>query len=449
MLLLIGTVLPVTPAAGQGELGLSYVSDTGIDINGDDVYEYLEIKVEADIPSSGNYILECTNFVDSEGNVIPLATSQQLNLEAGEHEITIRFDGRRIYSTESVLVNVSRLDLIKSDYAVGDFLNDLPLSRSYEYSEFISPEDYDIGVAPGDWMRYQVTSEWESNDPSWQPAANPLKAISLSVENVEDKLISLNANYSYERGSQSDERMEGYLDKAGTIFPFLAPANLEQEESFGQIEVATINETGKMNVLGHERDFNLYISEQRFQQGTREVTFKQKHYWDKETGILIQGWFNLTSTDNTKNYKTTNNVSLTLNLTNLIPQKTNIKITVPEKITTDKKVNITARLTNYEDKGIPGQTIHFISEGNELGTAQTNNTGHTIIEYTSNTPRTAKIEASYNGTEGYQESASTLTLEIEREKTGGINKTLLIIAIAIIAILAIAASVLLSKINII
>ncbi len=432
-------IFPLHWVEGQGDFELILVSDRGIDLDNDGLFDQLEIILECNITVTDNYILQTGSLVSTNGTLIPVSGSQEVFLEMGEHVFTILLEGRQIRSYELDFVNISRVDLINSDYTQAGFLNDIRFSRMYSFLEFEGPPIYDLGLEPGDWMRYKVTNIWQSNSTGLQEPLNKLLSIAIEVDDIVNNLVTLELALLYESGEIVTEVIEGYIEPQSQIYPFISPLGIDVNNPVNGFKV---NRTVTEKVLGEDRKINIFEIENFLVQGSDELSLSQRQKWDYSTGVLTDSWFNTTYKEADAKYITYNNVSLELYTTNVIPQKTSINLSTGNATTIGEELNITAYLFNYHMDAVKNQTIFFRLNGEEFDSVATDENGTAETQGIFNKYGEQSIEAFFEGAPGYMETSSQI--EIQLTKPGN-NNTLIISVIAVVIVIGAALAYVLLK----
>ena len=429
LIAVIFCIFPLHWVEGQGDFELILVSDRGIDLDNDGLFDQLEIVLECNITVTDNYILQTGSLVSTNGTLIPVTGSQEVFLEMGEHVFTILLEGRQIRSYELDFVNISRVDLINSDYTQAGFLNDIHLSRMYRFIEFEVPPIYDLGLEPGDWMRYKVTNIWQSNSTGLQEPLNKLLSIAIEVEDIVNNLVTLELALLYESGEIASEVIEGYIEPQSQIYPFISPLGLEVNNPVNGFNV---NKTVTGKVLGEDRQINIFEIENFLVQGSDELSLSQRQKWDYSTGVLTDSWFNTTYKEVDATYITYNNVSLELYTTNVIPQITSINLSTGNATTIGEELSITAYLFNYHMDAVKNQTILFKLNDEEFDSVISDENGLAQTQGIFNKYGEQKIEAFFEGAPGYMATNSQKVIQLTKP---GNNYTLIISVIAVVIVI--------------
>jgi len=123
-----------TPAAAL----TGVIHDQGVDADGNGALDYLQIGVEVNVTKAGNYIIVVNGLPASNG-YIDVGFSQLATLEVGVQVVPIPLNGTTIYASGLNPANVSYISLNDEHaYFLGE-LREIPLSRTYSYTEFEAP----------------------------------------------------------------------------------------------------------------------------------------------------------------------------------------------------------------------------------------------------------------------------------------------------------------------
>jgi hypothetical protein len=418
----------------QENLSISYISDKGIDNDQDGLYDYIQVTLEVYVPVDGIYVVETSEMRDTNEQMIPVQAFQRLALEQGEHVITITFDGRRIRTSGKNPAGFSFINFIKIDYSDADFLNDVELLNEYSYLDFEEPPVYDIGVSQGDSVFYNVN---EYHTPPLGENSTELEGIQWIVEDVQGALLYLEMDLLYSDNSADKEYLDGYLEKESHIFPFLIPSSLELGDSFGEQELITLNRSRTQEMMGYNKTIYIYREKRVINQTNIDYVFDQDYQWDKETGILIESWFNTTTVSKVTGNENKNNVLIQLYATSLFKEKTELTLRVDYGDFT----RLTGLLVDSKNEGIPEQEILLTKTGGETDKYTTNSTGY----FEANLENTGgDVLAEYLGSVRYSPTETEIYVEPGKND----NSTLMVTGI-ILVVLAVSILFILRKFSII
>jgi len=428
-LILIASQTPVF-CADEGTIKLSYTSDEGIDVDGDGLFDYLELKLETNITSTGNYLFEIKNLVDPTGRIIAVIASSTLYLEAGEQVITALLDGRMIRSSGLEPLNASYIGIISEDYSSAGFLYDVPLTRRYNATDFKEPPMYEVGIQIGDWIDYQAThssSTIGTNNTGTYP-----QSIIVALKEKEASVVWVEMNYKFADGTEQNETIYGYLEKGSPIFPFFMPANLSAGDSFSRSNSMRINGTRMGKVLGRDREINYFSSQQRIPQSNYEVNLAQAYAWDRSTGVMIETSINITAVDLLSGERTFDNNSFSISRSDIFPQNTSIKLSVPDGIKIGTPFDINATLLDYQNRSIEGKEVIFrlLESQKEIGRGTSGSNGNVKIKYNIDKEGVYTIVAVFQGSGEYSSSEDIQILNLNNAT----NIYILIIGIVLISI---------------
>ena len=130
-----------------------------------------------------------------------------------------------------------------------------------------------VGVKKGDWIEYQAVFT------GTPPAGHEVTWASSEVVDVQGKVISLNITTEFSDGTLLNETITLNLETGQLGDEFIIPANLNKGDTFldkyhGNITVSA-------------------VEERTYAGATRTVvsaaTAQSTYYWDKATGVLVEG----------------------------------------------------------------------------------------------------------------------------------------------------------------
>ena len=130
-----------------------------------------------------------------------------------------------------------------------------------------------VGVKKGDWIEYQVTytgTPTEGHDVTWAR---------MEIKDVQGKNISVDITVDHSNGTREGMTITLNLETGQLGDDFVIPANLNSSDTFfdknvGNITISSVEErtyAGATRAVAHAT--------------TPETTY----YWDKATGILVEG----------------------------------------------------------------------------------------------------------------------------------------------------------------
>lgn len=142
ILLLLAMVAPLllnkTAKADVGDASLTgNIYDYGEDTDSDGLYNYLVVKVEANVTVAGNYRLEVNKLKgEHEYDYIWLSASNQTHLEAGIQNITVSFNGIAIHGSRINVTKLIDIYFYDSAWNLLGIYSELDLTMTYEYTLF-------------------------------------------------------------------------------------------------------------------------------------------------------------------------------------------------------------------------------------------------------------------------------------------------------------------------
>jgi hypothetical protein len=130
-----------------------------------------------------------------------------------------------------------------------------------------------VGVKTGDWIEYKVST---TGNP---PAAHNILWARMEIVNVQGKQINAAFSTLFSDGTTLNETSTLNLETGQLGDEFIIPANLNQGDSFFDKNLGNITISG--------------VEEKTYAGATRTVisgtTPQTVFYWDKSTGVLVEG----------------------------------------------------------------------------------------------------------------------------------------------------------------
>ena len=126
------------------------IHDEGVDTDGDEYFDYLEVGVEVNVSDAGSYQVYASGL-RGDSDYVYVYDSEILDLDVGVHVVNLSLYGPTIYSSRVNPLNVSYISLYEiHDYYSGIWLgtayaiwlgsrSNVPLSHQYFYYEFDAP----------------------------------------------------------------------------------------------------------------------------------------------------------------------------------------------------------------------------------------------------------------------------------------------------------------------
>jgi len=131
-----------------------------------------------------------------------------------------------------------------------------------------------VGVKKGDWIEYQVAytgTPTEGHDVTWAR---------MEIKDVQGKSVSVEIIVKYSNGTQEAVTVTLNLETGQLGDDFVIPANLNSGDTFFDKNVGNITISS--------------VEERTYAGVTRTVvhaaTSETSYYWDKATGILVEGY---------------------------------------------------------------------------------------------------------------------------------------------------------------
>ncbi|MEM2111912.1 MAG: Ig-like domain-containing protein [Candidatus Bathyarchaeia archaeon] len=380
-------------APGASLTGVIY--DRGVDTNGDGFFNFLEIGVEVIVTKAGYYNVQAYGLLANGFGYIHIWDSQFAFPEIGTSVIYLRFDGTTIYSSALNPNFVSSISLYSTDNEPLGELYEIPLSRTYSYSEFSGPIQISVGVKAGDWAKYNITASWQSTDPNaTEPpqieAFREIEWVKFEVQSISNTYIMILQTYYYKNGTeQLPPPMSG--DMATQFVTGVIPSNLSE----GYVipgTAATINGTVTRSYAGASRAVN-YLS---YSGSSFGMDMTQTMYWDKATGILCEMLMEISMPTN--GYLTTTSTSLKMIETNLWKVATEISCSVSKDTLTEGESIVVSGSLNATLSGKTIVLAYRRPDGSTLNrTVTTGSDGSYSDSYTPDATGTWSVTALWEG----------------------------------------------------
>ncbi|MGQ9641060.1 MAG: hypothetical protein ACUVUF_02890 [Candidatus Bathycorpusculaceae bacterium] len=116
------------------------IIDSGVDTDGNGLYDYLDLGIEIDVKDAGLYYIYAYNLANASDYVsIYSYCRAQVYLSQGTYYMNFSIYGPTIYSsyvTNISTVNNLYLELVEQTFYRIDFRDSLPLSKTYDYTDF-------------------------------------------------------------------------------------------------------------------------------------------------------------------------------------------------------------------------------------------------------------------------------------------------------------------------
>jgi hypothetical protein len=123
------------------------IFDHGVDTNGNGLYDYLQVEVEINVTVAGSFRVTANRLVDQFGNgdTILVYNSSQGFLDAGIWYLNLSLYGPIISGSHLNPQKVSIIELYTGNYKYLSNVNNVALSRVYNYTEFDPPHAFLTG----------------------------------------------------------------------------------------------------------------------------------------------------------------------------------------------------------------------------------------------------------------------------------------------------------------
>ena len=138
-----------------------------------------------------------------------------------------------------------------------------------------------VGVKQGDWIEYQVTFT------GTPPEGHAVTSARMDIVSVQGKNITLAVAAKQSDGSWRNETVQLNLEIGQLGDDFIIPANLNSGDTFfdkghGNITISGVEER---TYAGATRT----IMSGTVSETAQQTTYQTTYYWDKATGVLVEG----------------------------------------------------------------------------------------------------------------------------------------------------------------
>jgi hypothetical protein len=280
--------------ADLGEMGAQAIlpgpySDSGVDLDGDGLYDLLVIEVQVEVEEAGQYRLEGW-LEGQDGSLISWASSDPLSLAVGVHSLSLPFSGPaiRAYNTDGPFTLMA-LKLLKGDaYEVLDEVDIAYTTSVYTHDQFKSlpylelPADHVIlfedhlengeGHWTADWPWALITAQSHSPSHSWTDSPDGKYA---NHRNVSLTTVPINL------GEFSRPTLQ-----------FQTCYNLETDYDYGHVEISTddgVTWTDVASYTGRTGHWSGKLVDLGVIFGAE--TLRVRFRLDTDAGVTVDGWY--------------------------------------------------------------------------------------------------------------------------------------------------------------
>jgi hypothetical protein len=380
------------------------IYDQGVDTDGDGAYNYSEIGVEVEVTVAGYYNFQAFGL-SSDLGYIDVWANPSIFLVIGVQVAYLGFEGVTIYTSGLNPANVSSITLFDENYVMLGELHEIPLSRTYSYSEFGAAIPVSVGVEAGDWAKYNITGAWQSTDPSaTEPsqieAFREIAWVKFEVQSVSNTYITILQTYHYKNGTeQSAPPMSG--DIATQFTTIVIPGNLSGGDMIPGT-AAPLNSTASRSYAGTERVVNCLDYSGSFY----GMNTTQTMYWDKATGMLCEMFMEISMLTNS--YVTTTSTSLVMIETNMWKMATELSCSVSKNALTEGNSIVVSGSISVPLSGKTVTLAYMKPDGSTLNrTVTTGSDGGYSDSYTPDASGSWSVVASWAGDSAYSGATSS------------------------------------------
>jgi hypothetical protein len=138
---------------------------------------------------------------------------------------------------------------------------------------FTALAEISVGVKTGDWIEYKVSTT------GTPPASHDISWARMDIVNVQGKKIDATFSTLFSDGTTLNETATLNLETGQLGDDFIIPANLNQGDSFFDKNI------GNIAISGVEERTYAGVTRTVVSGATPQTVF----YWDKSTGVLVEG----------------------------------------------------------------------------------------------------------------------------------------------------------------
>jgi hypothetical protein len=280
--------------ADLGEMGAQAIlpgpySDSGVDLDGDGLYDLLVIEVQVEVEEAGQYRLEGW-LEGQDGSLISWASSDPLSLAVGVHSLSLPFSGPAIHAHKTDgPFTLMALKLLKGDaYEVLDEVDIAYTTSVYTHDQFKSlpylelPADHVIlfedhlengeGHWTADWPWALITAQSHSPSHSWTDSPDGKYA---NHRNVSLTTVPINL------GEFSRPTLQ-----------FQTCYDLETDYDYGHVEISTddgVTWTDVASYTGRTGHWSGELVDLGVIFGAE--TLRVRFRLDTDAGVTVDGWY--------------------------------------------------------------------------------------------------------------------------------------------------------------
>jgi hypothetical protein len=280
--------------AGFGEIEAQAIGDTysdsGVDMDGDGLYDWLVIDVQVEVEEAGLYRLEGW-LEDGDDSLVSWASSDPVSLDVGTHDLSLAFSGPVIHAHNvDGPFTLTSLKLIRGDaYEVIDEVDVAYTTSAYTYDQFGAPPQLEDPVGRGVLFKDRMEnggSHWTAEWPWTLTTAQSYDSTYFWTDSPWGSYAN-NSSLSLTTGSIDLSEGSGRL-----TLQFKTCYDLETDYDYGHVDVSTDDGATWTNVVQYTGKTGRWSSEAvdlGVMDGTETVRVRFRLETDE--GTTADGWY--------------------------------------------------------------------------------------------------------------------------------------------------------------
>ncbi|MDH5788084.1 MAG: hypothetical protein OEZ40_07330, partial [Candidatus Bathyarchaeota archaeon] len=168
------------------------ISDRGVDVDGDLLFDYLEIEVEINVTKAGRYRVSAYGLLEQVNSTytdwLYAYQSVEADFDVGVHRVALNYEGPKFAIERFSPTNITDISLSEGAYLYMqlDYISSAPLSTRYDYTLFNAPlEDMqvDFTVYPNGTIEVSGIANSTHMYPS---NTGPIANATLSISTIDE-----------------------------------------------------------------------------------------------------------------------------------------------------------------------------------------------------------------------------------------------------------------------
>jgi hypothetical protein len=375
------------------------ILDKGIDLDGDGKFDILQIDVGVNVTASGPTSISMYGLKNGAGGFVPVGGYNYNNTDVGTKTVSIKLDGSSIYAFKMNVEQIGQISLTTMRHVQQDLI-DVPLSRTYQPTEFDSPQ-----VNIGDYVKYAVNATWKSSNPQATAPSDQIKELNgvrwlkVEVQNITNTVTILKTD-TYINGTE--KTLDPITNDIKSQFlTYIIPSKLNPGDNIpGFVKVQSVREA---SYGGSMRN----IVKASFNMSNPTFNMTSVFDYDRLTGMLCE--MNMTTRIAYGGESSSSQINMKLAETNLWKKTSAVTCTVTEAtVEAGSQVHVTGTIGS----NLSGETVtvtYTKPDGSTVNrTVTTGANGAFSDAYTLTDAGQWKVAASWAGNAGYTGATSSL-----------------------------------------